>query len=122
VKEWRERKASNLHYYRKLSEFIEAHFKDMELSSETEKEITIKSLVNAYSFENAKSVVKQLRKFDNFSIKQLNDIASAFATNNQIYWIKEQYPISNVCREIIDINYEKIDQSIFSEYQRIYGN
>lgn len=120
LKEWKEKKESELHYFRRLTDFFKKHYPDIEISSETEKEIIIKNLIEAYSFDNAKSVLRKLRNFDNFSIKQLNDITSAFATNSQIYWIKNNYIVSNTRREIIEPNKDKIDSTIYKAYEREY--
>ncbi len=120
LKEWKTKKNSDLHYFRRLTEFFKQYYPDIEISSETEKEIIIKNLFEAYSFDNAKSVIRKLRGFDNFSIKQLNDITAAFATNNQIYWIKNDYAVSNARREIIEENKDKIDSTIYSTYEQEY--
>lgn len=44
LKEWKEIKNSELHYYKRLSEFFKLKYPDIEISSETEKEIIIKNL------------------------------------------------------------------------------
>lgn len=121
LKEWKAKKESDLHYFRRLTEFFKKYYPDIEISSETEKEIIIKNLIEAYSFDNAKSVIRKLRNFDNFSIKQLNDITSAFATNNQIYWIKNDYVVSSARREIIETNKDKIDSTIYNTYESEYN-
>jgi len=120
LKEWKSSKTSNLFYFKRLSDFFKEKYPDIEISSETEKDILIKNLFEAYTFDNAKSVIKKISSFDNFSIKQLNDITSAFSTNNQIYWIKNDYIISNARRNIIETNADKIDNVIYNEYERIY--
>lgn len=120
LKEWKTKKNSELHYFRRLTEFFKKHYPDIEISSETEKEIIIKNLIEAYSFDNAKSVIRKLRSFDNFSIKQLNEITSAFSTNSQIYWIKNDYIVLNARRDIIEQNKDKIDSTIYSNYEREY--
>ncbi len=120
LKEWREKKKSDLHYFKRLSEFFHAKYPDIEISSETEKDILIKNLFEAFTFDNAKSVIKRLRNYDNFSIKQLNDIASAFSINNQIYWIPNDYTVLNARRDLIEGNQDKIDSVIFDEYKRTF--
>jgi len=120
LKEWENFKNSKLHHYRRLTDFFKKHYPDIEISSETEKEIIIKNLFEAFSFDNAKTVVRKLRGFDNFSIKQLNDITSAFASNSQIYWIGSDHPISNARREIIEANKDKIDPAIYHSYEYTY--
>ncbi|GAA4776856.1 PIN domain-containing protein [Flavobacterium hankyongi] len=121
LKEWKEKKDSDLHYFKKITDFFKKFYPDIEISSETEKEIIIKNLFEAYSFDNAKSVIRKLRDFDNFSIKQLNDITSAFASNNQIYWIKNDYSVSNARREIIEANKDKIDSVIYKTFEKTFG-
>lgn len=116
LKEWKETKSSKLHYYKRLSEFFKLNYPDIEISSETEKEIIIKNLREAYSFDNAKSVIRKLRNFDKFSIQQLNEITEAFSTNNQIYWIGTDWTVSSARRDIIESNKDKIDPTIYSEY------
>ncbi|WP_264543044.1 MULTISPECIES: hypothetical protein [Flavobacterium] len=115
------KKDSDLHYFKKITDFFKKFYPDIEISSETEKEIIIKNLFEAYSFDNAKSVIRKLRDFDNFSIKQLNDITSAFASNNQIYWIKNDYSVSNARREIIEANKDKIDSVIYKTFEKTFG-
>lgn len=120
LREWKEKKASDLHYYRKLTDFFKEHYPNIEISSETEKEIIIRNLIEAFSFDNAKSVIKKLRDFDNFSIKQLNGITAAFASNSQIYWIKNNSVVFNARRDIIEKNKDKIDPVIYQAYQKEY--
>lgn len=120
IKEWKELKNSKLIYYKRLSEFFKSLYPDIEISSETEKEIIIKNLSEAYTFANAKSVIGRLLSFDNFSIKQLNEITSAFSTNNQIYWIDTDYVVSTARSSIIEANKDKIDPEIYRAYEQVY--
>ncbi|MDB4919489.1 PIN domain-containing protein [Mucilaginibacter sp.] len=117
IKEWKSKKKSNLHYFKRLSEFFKKHYPDIEISSETEKEIIIRNLNEAYSFDGAKGAISRLRNFDSFSITQLNEITNAFSTNTQIYWIKNDYVVSNARREIIEANSDRIDSAIYSCYK-----
>jgi len=116
LKEWNEKKESDLYFFKRLSTFFREHYPDIEITSETEKEIIIKNLIDANSFDNAKSVVRKLRNFDNFSVQQLNDITSAFSSNNQIHWIGDDWTIRGACKEIIESNEEKINSEIFKQY------
>jgi len=120
IKEWKETKQSKLIYFKRLSEFFKSLYPDIEISSETEKEIIIKNLTEAYTFANAKSVISKLQSFDNFSINQLNEITSAFSTNNQIYWIDTDYVVSVARQQIIEANKDRIDPAIYKEYERVY--
>jgi len=116
MKEWGKIKNSEIHHYKRLSEFFKSKFPDIEITSETEKDILIKNLFEAYTFDNAKSVIRRLLNYGNYSIKQLNDITSAFSSNNQIYWIKNDYIVTKARRELIENNSDKIDIVTFGEY------
>ena len=120
LKEWKEQKESELHYFKRLSEFFKKHYPDIEITSETEKEIIIKNLVDAYSFDNAKGVIRRLRNFDNFSVQQLNQITEAFSNNSQIHWIKNDWVISSARYDIIEANKDKIDSTIYEDYEHTY--
>lgn len=122
INEWNGYKESDLFYFKRLSDFFKQKFPDIELSSETEKEIIIKNLIEARSYDSAKSVIRKLREYDNFSINQLNQIAKAFSSNNQIYWIKSDYVVSSARRDIIEGNKDKIDTDIYSRYLDIFEN
>lgn len=121
VDEWKGKKQSELFYYRRLSVFFKENYPDIEISSETEKDILIRNLFEAYTFASAKNAISKLRIYDNFSIKQLNDIANAFSTNSQIYWVKSDYIVLNARRELIEHNRDKIDSAIYADYKRTYG-
>lgn len=122
LSEWQENKNSKLFYYRKITDFFKEHFPHIEITSETEteKEIIIKNLYEAYSFDNAKYVIRKLRNYDNFSIKQLNDITTAFTSNNQIYWIKDDSIVYSARKQIIEENRDKIDENLYKRYNTAY--
>lgn len=116
------KKNSQLIHYKRLSDFFEEHYPEIEISSETEKELIIKNLFEAYSFDNAKSIARKLLGYNDFSVKQLNDITKAFSENNQIYWIKNDYGIYDVRKKIIEENIEIIDKSIYKLYKYTMEN
>jgi len=120
LKEWGSKKSSKVLHYKTLAEFLKANLPDIEITSETEKDIVIMSLSTAGTYASAKDVVRKLRQYDNFSVQQLNDITEAFTSNNQIFWIGDDYVIRAARREVIDKNERKIDKAIFKDYQKRY--
>ncbi|MBW8050093.1 MAG: hypothetical protein FVQ77_07100 [Cytophagales bacterium] len=120
IREWKQKKQSELFYFKRLTEFFKSQYPNIEISSETEKDIIIRNLIEAYTFDNAKSVIRKLRSYDNFSIKQLNEITNAFSSNNQIYWIKNDYTVLSARRELIEANCDKIDPVFYDDYKRTY--
>jgi len=120
LKEWKDEKEADIIYYKRLTELFKDQFPDIEITSETEKDIVIKNLIEAFSFDTSKRAIRKLREYDNFSVKQINDIANAFASNNQIYWIPTDYTVRTARNEIIECNFDKLEPDILSHYKRSF--
>jgi hypothetical protein len=116
IAEWKAKKNSKIFAFRKLSEFLNKHYKGIELLDELDKETIISDLSEVGNFSNAKGVINKLRTYENFSIQQLNDITKAFTENSQIYWIAEDHPVLRAREDIIEKNKDKIDEEIFKQY------
>lgn len=121
LKEWESEKKSDIYHFRRLSDFFKAYYPNIELSSETEKDIAINNLFEANTFDSAIAAVRNLRKYENFSVKQLDDITEAFSSNNQIYWIKNNYQINRARLEIIEENEFNIDTSLLAKFRKIFN-
>jgi hypothetical protein len=120
LNEWKEVKSSELHFYKTLTPFLKNNLPEIEIGSETAKDVVIMNLSAAGSFAKAKEVIYKLRDYDNFSVAQLNSIAEAFASNNQIYSIGNDYVVRQARYEIIEKNAKKIDVELFNKYKRRY--
>jgi hypothetical protein len=120
LREWKESKKSELFFYRKLSDFFKEKYPDIELTSETEKEIIISNLHDANNFYNAKKVVSKLLRYEPYSVEQINQIANAFCDNSQIYWIKDDHIIEDARRSIIENNFKNMDSDILKRYCRVF--
>ncbi len=121
-KEWNQKKNSKIVHYKTLSSFIKEHYPNIEITEETEKELVIRNLHEAYSYDNAKSVSRKLLTYNNFSTKQLNEITKAFTENNQIYWIKNDYGIYDIRKNVIEANKTQIDEDIYNKYEYAMSN
>lgn len=121
LEEWKSKKESNLYYYKTLTYFLKGNLPEIEINSETEKDLVIRNLTTANNFATAKKVVWKLSAYDNFSIQQLNSITEAFTNNNQIHWIGDDGSIAHARREIIEKNHKKIDPEIYKAYHRRYN-
>ncbi|MDR2223800.1 MAG: PIN domain-containing protein [Flavobacteriaceae bacterium] len=119
--EWNKTKKAKAIYYNSLSKFLSVHFSIINLKDNTEKEASIKELSLTSNFAQAHARLSKLKNYNNFTIPQLNDIMEIVTNNNQFYWIKEDYGIGNVIREIVNNNYkESINQDIYERYLWIY--
>ncbi|TXI70860.1 MAG: hypothetical protein E6Q45_01460 [Flavobacterium sp.] len=118
--EWEKKKNSIIYFYKTLSEFFKSKFPDIELSDQLEKEILIKSLATSASFSSAKSKLAKLSKYREFTSQQLNDIVEIAISNNQLYWISNDFGVGDVLINIIQGNEEKITPESLIEFNRIY--
>jgi predicted nucleic acid-binding protein len=87
VQEWMNSKRSELIVYNRLSRFFRANYPDIELAFEIEKETLIGELATSGSFQRTHEIIARLSKYSDFTDAQLNAIALAAATNDQVYWI-----------------------------------
>lgn len=85
--EWKEKKASDLRPYRRLSEFFKSVFPQIELASEAEKDLLIAKLASSWSFASTHVTVGKLSGYSEFSDAQANAIVSAAVSNTQVNWI-----------------------------------
>lgn len=82
--EWRDKRKSNLVFYKRISAFFKEHFPDIKLAAELEKDLLIEDFTNSRSFARTHEVVAKLSKYADFTPAQLNAIVSAAILNSQI--------------------------------------
>ncbi len=118
--EWDKEKKSKIHFYKTLSEFFKDKFPEITLSDELEKELLIKSLAEAGSFISAKSRLAKLSTYTEFTNKQLNDIIEIAVTNNQLYWIANDYGVGDVLQKLVSGKEDKINPKLLYEFNSLY--
>src|SRR5690606_3368020 len=119
--EWELKKKSQLFYYKSLSDFLKDKFPDIELSDQLEKELAIKKLANAGSFSSAKSRLRKLNKYSDFSSQQLNSIMEIATTNSQLYWINSDLGVGDILLNILEGNEHKIERDLLQDFYTIYA-
>ena len=67
VREWRKKKHSSVHFYRRIALFFAEYYPDIKLASELEKEVAVQQLVGSKSFVSTHRAVAKLSKYENFS-------------------------------------------------------
>jgi hypothetical protein len=82
--EWRERKKSDLVFYKRISAFFKDHFPDIKLATELEKDLLIEDFATSASFARTHAVVSKLSKYADFTPARLNAIVDAALSNSQI--------------------------------------
>lgn len=85
--EWRAAKRSEVHLYRRISSFLTAHFPDIELATELEKELRINQLTGAGTFDATHAALDRIAPYAEFNDEQARRLLEAAVYNSQIRWI-----------------------------------
>lgn len=107
--EWKERKHSNVFFYRKLVLFLNEHFKDIQLRSEQEKQELISQLAQSCNFVSTHGIIAMMCKHDGWTESQIEDICLAAETNTQVNWILGDTDILDFYSHLLSsVDYEKL--------------
>lgn len=87
LQEWERKKESSLHFYPALTQFINEHFPDIDLTEEKRKGELIYGLMNSASFAVTHKLIEGLQQYDQFTQKQIEDLIHALLENDQVRWI-----------------------------------
>lgn len=109
VKEWKKKKASEVHFFRRLSTFFKQHYPDIELARELETELAVRRLVASGSFNTTHNAISMLDKFEWFSESQVNEMATAALSNTQINWILGDSDVFAFFSNLVDEYKDKIN-------------
>ncbi|MCH8876707.1 MAG: DUF4935 domain-containing protein [Chloroflexi bacterium] len=101
--EWEEKKKSDLHFYRRLSEFLRDEFPDIEIADEIDldKNLLIERLHHSPNFEETHRVITSLSKYSDFTLDQLNKVCQAVVSNSQVYWIINDIDVRSFLSRIV---------------------
>lgn len=109
VDEWTHKKGSSIQPYDRISRMFRAHFPDIELASELEKELCIQQLVTSRSFTRTHRSIAKLAQFYEFTPSELKEIVEATIVNKQIYWISRDPDVNQFLVAILDGREDEID-------------
>ena len=104
--EWKNRKKSNLFFYKSLTEYFRLHLNDIELKTENQKNELISQLGFCFNFAATHSVVAKLSSFSSWTDEQIEQLLQAASSNNQIWAIINDNDIKSFYDSILK---DKID-------------
>lgn len=87
AKEWQDSKKSEIKFFSKLSDFFKLNYPTICLSTESEKDENIKALSESSSFFMTHSYIEELSKYNNFTLRQKENLIKALLSNSQIHMI-----------------------------------
>jgi hypothetical protein len=107
-------------YYKTLSNFFKEKFPEINISTELQKEQLINKLSSSSSFSETRNILRELKNYDDFTSKQLNDIVYSAISNNQIYWIRNDDDINEYLNKIVSDKLSLIDSNYLESYKNLY--
>lgn len=107
--EWTNAKDADLVSYRRLSSFFKAHFPNIRLATELEKDLLIRDLAGSGSFARTHTLIRRLKNHTDFTASQVDDIVAAANSNSQIYLIGQDANVKDFLTNVIADHEEEID-------------
>jgi len=99
--EWTNAKGADVVPYRRLSGFFKAHFPNIRLAVELEKDLLIRDLAGSASFARTHAVIRRLRNHADFTASQVDDIVAAANSNPQVYLIGQDADVAGFLTDVI---------------------
>lgn len=87
IKERKDKKHSNIHFYSSLSKFLDDHVKEIKLNDENEKQRLIDDLCESKNFQTTHGIIAMLNKYTGWSEQQVEKLCYALVNNSQVKWI-----------------------------------
>lgn len=85
--EWENKKASDIHFYKALSDFLKDKFPQIRLASDVKTASLVEQLAQSGSFATTHAVIASLSKVTDFPAHQIEELVSIAELNNQVGWI-----------------------------------
>ncbi len=119
VGEWNDKVKSKLANYKRISQFFADEFPDIELATESEKDLLIRGLTSSGTFERTHLLISRLSKYSDFTPAQVNEIVIAAITNSQVYWIGSDWDVRTFLAGLVKGREEKIEPAYLEQLNRV---
>ncbi len=116
LNEWNRDKKSEIHFYSRISDFFRAHYPDVKLAAELEKDFLIENLRLSGMFKYTHECVARLSAIEEFTSTQLNTLLKAYIENDQVHSIGDDPDIKAFYDSLIKKNISLINNEIYLEY------
>ncbi len=115
--EWTDAKASQLFFYKRLSDFFQQHHPDIRLARELQKDLLIGELAESSNFSTTHRLIARLRALGEFSSTQANAIVDAALANLQVRWIIHDNDVFAFLTQLADDHADDLDEDLLSILQ-----
>lgn len=119
--EWKHKKNSAVHFYKKLSHFFKEKYPEIKLASELAKDSLIEELQNSGSFSETHLVVAKLRRYTDFTDPQAKAILSATLANHQVGAIAGDSDLRALLTDVVRGREEKMEPEAIQYIQKKFA-
>lgn len=121
LNEWREKKGTQLYFYKRLSSFCKERFPDITIASNRDKDFLIRDLVTSQSIAATQVAIEKLSYYSEFSAAQVNTIVTAAIGNRHIIWSLEDDRVSGFLRSVVVNNSQYLDPTSLAAIRSLLG-
>ncbi|MCA8870123.1 MAG: DUF4935 domain-containing protein [Rhodobacteraceae bacterium] len=100
--EWKQKKESEICFYKSITDFFKKKFPDIKLASDIKVNKLIEKLAASGSFAITHVVISELSKQAQFSKVQVEELVSILDLNTQVSWIIEDLDVKTFYRSILE--------------------
>ncbi|MCP3732997.1 PIN domain-containing protein [Sphingomonas sp. MG17] len=121
--EWTARKGGTLHLHRELKPFLNAHFANIKLAVDIEKQIAIDALIYSGSFSATHDAIEILNNLiDDLHWKEVEQIFEAGVSNSQINWIGTDGDVNSFFRKLMVKFFNKVSTEMDELLEKSFPN
>lgn len=101
LEEWKDKKASDIHFYKSLSDFLKVQFQHIHLATDVKTAGLVEQLAQSGSFATTHAVIASLSKVTDFPAHQVEELVSIAELNNQVGWIIDDDDVMEFYKDIL---------------------
>jgi hypothetical protein len=117
--EWKKKNGGSATLWKRLSQYIAAHFPDAANAADIERSIAAKNLLDALSFSQTHAAITMLSGFETFSAQQAEMIAMAFVNNTQVRWIIGDTDVKEFGLKFLRLNGDQLSAELKEQLRQI---
>jgi hypothetical protein len=114
--EWADKKDTAITLYKNLTALFRAHYPDIRLATELEKELAVGKLIGSESFLDTHEFISDVATYTDFSAEQAQALINAANRNLQIYWIREDSDVRAFFTRVAHDYQSVIDEQELDEF------
>jgi hypothetical protein len=113
--EWRQKKNGTLTLWKRISQFIAAHFPEADSTIDFERGLKVEALRTSPNFAATHAAIAELAGQRGFSDVQCRHIVEALLSNSQVHWIKDDDDVKGFFSDFLKKNKGQIEDELHKQ-------